>query len=101
MADSQQFTEKREYERYHVSVTAEMNMGGEGVECSTIDISAGGAKVRFKTDPFKKVVLSIPPFGDIEGEIVWKDDEYVGIKFHGNHDRMAEIVKTIVTGSRR
>lgn len=101
MADSRQFTEKREHERYHVSVAAEMNFGGEGVECLTIDLSEGGAKVRFKTDPFKKVILSIPPFGDIEGEIVWKDEEYIGVKFHGNHARMAEIVNTIVAGGRR
>jgi hypothetical protein len=101
VADSQQYIEKREHERYHVSATGEVSFGGESVECSTIDISAGGAKVRFKTDPFKNVVLSIPPFGEMEGEIVWKDEEYVGIKFHGNHDRMAEIVNTIVTGSRR
>jgi len=101
VTDSQQFTEKRVFERYHVSVGAEMTLGGESVECSTIDISAGGAKVRFKTDPFKKVVLSIPPFGELEGEIVWKDEEYVGIQFHGQNDRIAEIVKTIVTGSGR
>ena len=101
MADSQQYVEKREYERHHVSVAAEVSFGGESVECATIDISEGGAKVRFKTDPFKKVVLSIPPFGEMEGEIVWKDEEYIGIRFHGKHDRMGEIVKTIVTGSRR
>jgi hypothetical protein len=98
---TQSFVEKREHERFHVTVAAEITFGGEGVECSTIDISEGGAKVRFKTDPFKKVVLSIPPFGEFEGEIAWKDDEYVGIKFHHRHDRMAEIVKTIVTSGRR
>jgi len=101
VAESQQYVEKREHQRFHVTVAAEMNFGGESIECSTIDICEGGAKVRFKTDPFKKVVLSIPPFGDIEGEIVWKDEEYVGIRFHGKQDRMAEIVKTIVTSGRR
>lgn len=101
MAESQQFTEKRHFDRYHVNVPAELSFGGESIECSTIDISEGGAKVRFKTDPFKKIVLSIPPFGEIEGEIIWKDEEYVGIKFLGDHDRMVEIIDTIVSTARR
>ena len=102
VADTEQYTEKRHFERYHVSVPAELNFGsGESLECATIDISEGGAKIRFKADPFKKVVLSIPPFGEIEGEIIWKDDEYVGIKFQGNHDRMVEIIDTIVASTRR
>lgn len=101
MADSREFIEKRGHERFHVSAEAEVSLGGDGLECTTIDISEGGAKVRLKTDPFKKVVLSIPPFGEMEGEIVWKDEEYVGIRFHGKHDRVGEIVRTIVTGSRR
>lgn len=101
MAESQSFMEKRKYERFQVNVPAEVSFGGESVECTTLDVSEGGAKVRFKVDPFKKVVLSIPPFGEMEGEIVWKDDEYVGIKFSGNHDRMAEIIHTIVAGARR
>jgi hypothetical protein len=101
LVDTQQFTEKRNFDRYHVNVPAEISLGGESVECSTIDISEGGAKIRFKADPFKKIVLSIPPFGEIEGEIIWKDEEYVGIKFLGNHGRMAEIIETIVASARR
>lgn len=101
MAESQQFTEKRNFDRYHVNVPAELSFGDESIECSTIDISEGGAKIRFKTDPFKKIVLSIPPFGEIEGEIIWKDEEYVGIKFLGDHGRMAEIINTIVSTAKR
>ncbi len=101
MAETQQYTEKRHFERYHVSVPAEVSFGGESLECATIDISEGGAKVRFKMDPFKRITLSIPPFGEVEGEIIWKDDEYVGIKFLGDHQRMAELINTVVASARR
>jgi hypothetical protein len=101
VVDSQQYSEKRNYERYHVNVPAELSFGGESIECSAIDISEGGAKIRFKSDPFKKIILSIPPFGEIEGEVIWKDEEYVGIKFIGDQGRMVEIIDTIVASNKR
>ena len=100
MKEKDNFVEKRAHERFQVTVEAEMALGGDSVECTAIDISKGGAKVRFKQDPFKKVVLSIAPFGELIGEIVWKDDEYVGIRFDGDQGRLPEIIETIVASSR-
>ena len=101
VADSGNFSEKRAHERFQISIEAEITFGGEGMECTAIDISKGGAKVRLKRDPFKNVVLSIAPFGELSGDIVWKDDEYVGIKFHGDQGRLPEIIETIVANARK
>jgi hypothetical protein len=98
--NSENVVEKRAHERFLVNIEAEITLGNDSGECTAIDISKGGAKLRLKQDPFKNVVLSIAPFGEIRGEIIWKDDEYVGIKFHGDQERMAEIIETIVGNSR-
>ena len=31
-------------------------------------------------------------FGDFDGEIVWTDDEYIGIKFHDSHKIVVKLV---------
>ena len=95
------FVEKRAHERFQISVNAEVTFAGVTIDCATIDLSKGGAKVKFPTDLFKNVVLSIAPFGELVGDIIWKDDEYVGIKFHGDQGRLPEIIETIVASARK
>ena len=63
------------------------------------DVSAGGAKVRLKkaeidsqNSAIKRVLLHIPPFGEFEGDIVWTDDEYMGIKFYETHKTVVNML---------
>ncbi len=100
MADHQDFVERRQFERYPLLLEAEVSLGGEALASTIFDVSAGGAKVRFKVDPFKHIVLKIPPFGEFEGEVVWKDDEYVGIKFREDHEKMIGVILDTTRNSR-
>ena len=100
MTDAESFEERRQFERYPLMLEAETSLGGESLECTIFDVSAGGAKIRLKQDPFKHVVLTIPPFGEFEGEVVWKDDEYVGIKFHEDQEKMMEVIQGMSDHSR-
>jgi hypothetical protein len=40
----------------------------------------------------KTAILTIPEFGDFEGDIVWTDDEYIGIHFHENHKTTVKLI---------
>ena len=82
MSDASDFEEKRQFERYPLMLDAVVAVGGDALDITIFDVSAGGAKIRFKEDPLKHIVIKVPPFGEFEGEIMWKDDEYVGVKFN-------------------
>ena len=59
---------------------------------SPLTFPAVGRGFRFKKDRFQQVILSISPFGEFTGKIVWMDDEYVGIAFDEDHEKISEIV---------
>ncbi len=92
--------EKRQSERYPLMLDAEVGLGGEALDITIFDISAGGAKIRFKEDPLKRIVLKVPPFGEFEGEVVWQDDEYVGMKFNEDQEKMARVILEMTRRSR-
>ena len=100
MSQAPEFEEKRQFERYPLMLEAEVALGGEAIAITIFDISAGGAKVRFKEDPLKRIVLKVPPFGEFEGEVVWKDDEYVGVKFNEDQQKMADVIVDMTRQSR-
>ena len=92
-------TERRQHERYPLMLEAAMTIGGESFAAVIFDISAGGAKVQLKDAGNaaenampKTVVLDIPEYGDYEGDIIWTDDDYIGIHFHENHKTMVKLI---------
>jgi hypothetical protein len=101
MTDAPDFKEKRQFERYPLMLDATVALGGDALEMTIFDVSAGGAKIRFKKDPLKSIVLKIPPFGEFEGEVVWKDEEYVGVKFNENQEKMAGVILEMTSKLRR
>ena len=92
-------TERRQHERYPLMLEAAVNICGESFAAVIFDISAGGAKVRLKdagnaaeTAAPKTAVLDIPDYGDYEGDIVWTDDDFIGIDFHEDHKTMVKLI---------
>ena len=92
-------TERRRHERYPLMLEAAVTIGGESFAAVIFDISGGGAKVQLKDAGTaaenampKTAVLEIPEYGDYEGDIVWTDDEYIGIHFHENHKTMVKLI---------
>jgi len=99
MENSWTGTDRRQFERYPLMLEAQVTIGAERFAVLIFDISSGGAKVQ-SLDPEKvaeivlpkTVVLDIPDFGGYEGDIVWIDDEFIGIKFHENHKTMVKLI---------
>ncbi|MCH8236993.1 MAG: PilZ domain-containing protein [Proteobacteria bacterium] len=92
-------SEKRQFERLPLMLEAEVSHAERIIECVIFNVSAGGAKVRLKgagidaqKSAIKRVLLHIPPFGDFEGDIVWTDDEYMGIKFYETHKTVVNML---------
>ncbi|NQV85288.1 MAG: PilZ domain-containing protein [Rhodospirillales bacterium] len=81
-----------ECERFPIMKKAAMVFGAEIVEATIFDVSASGAKVRLDCAdlPATAIVgqmaeLKIPETGDFQGQIVWTDDEYLGLSFFDDY----------------
>jgi len=92
-------TDRRQHERYPLMLESAVTIGGESFAAVIFDISGGGAKVQLKDAGNaaenampKTVVLDIPEYGDYEGDIIWVDDDYIGILFHENHKTMVKLI---------
>lgn len=106
MNQPRNITEKRQFERYPLMLEAEVSHADQTIECVIFDVSAGGAKVRLKragidaqNSPIKHVLLHIPPFGEFEGDIVWTDDDYMGIEFYETHKAVVKMLLERVSGN--
>ena len=99
MENSWTGTDRRQFERYPLMLEAQVTIGAESFAAVIFDISAGGAKVQLKGAGKgaeialpKTAVLAIPNFGGYGGDIIWIDDEFIGIDFHENHKTMVKLI---------
>ena len=99
MTSESNMTERREQERYPLILEAAVTIGGERFAAVIFDISSDGANVRLKDAGNaaenampKTALLKIPEYGGFEGDIIWTDDEYIGIHFQENYKKMVELI---------
>lgn len=83
------FVERRHSDRFPIMLKVSVSYGDNRMDATILDVSSGGAKVRLdgagipdETVLNNGFILDIPAYGKFPGDIVWKDDEYIGIKFH-------------------
>ncbi len=84
--------ERREFERFPIMMRASVTVGDDKLEATIFDVSAGGAKVRLDGTDIPapenmapNVVLYIPAYGEFPADVVWRDEEYLGLRFHEDH----------------
>ena len=75
--------ENRKYHRASVLWPANLLCRNNNFECVIFNISANGAKVMIKNslDDDTRVTLSSPRFGALDGDIVWRSPNSLGIRF--------------------
>lgn len=64
------------------------------IDCETVDLSASGAKIRL-LEPYEcssPVTLSFD-IGSFEGDVVWQNDEFVGIRFKDDPKQVARQIE--------
>ena len=96
--------ERREFDRFPLMMTAAVAQNGGNLGAVIFDISEGGAKVQMTESPFDAatdiagpVTLLVPKFGKFEGEVIWIDDEYFGMKFNeGQNEALAAALEGLV-----
>ncbi len=99
MENSWTETDRRQFDRHPLMLDALVTIGAENFAAVIFDISASGAKVQLKDAGNaavnampKTAVLEILEYGGFEGDIVWIDDDFIGINFHETHKTMVKLI---------
>ncbi len=99
MENSWTGTDRRQFDRHPLMLEAKVTIGAESFAAVIFEISAAGAKVQLKDAGNaaenampKTAVLEIPEYGDFEGDIIWTDDDFIGINFHENHKTIVKLI---------
>lgn len=92
----------RRWRRVVVNWPAVLIRGDMRGGCTIVDISNGGAKVQaansFGSDG--EISLVGPSFGVIEGQIIWRKGEYVGLRFSQAPYQIQQRLEPLLAGSR-
>lgn len=99
MTRAMHIPERRHGERFPLTLKAEITFEEGDLDAKIYDLSPSGAKVRLNKNLLKSIVLNIPPFGVFEGEVVWTDEEYIGIKFSEDHKAIVNLILEHVGGA--
>jgi len=76
----------RRFERYETNLAAHAVQDGYEIPCQVMDISAGGARVRFDSIALQsfrgsQCRLQVPGLGSYPSEIRWRDQGEMGLAF--------------------
>ncbi len=93
MSEPERPVERQRHPRGLVLYPGTVRCGDSVGDCEVVDLSATGAKVRLEeefecTSP---ITLSFD-IGEFEGEVVWQNDEFVGISFNTNPSEVAAAI---------
>ncbi len=94
MDAQKQPTENRRFERTTVLWSGKLVYREQSVACLIVNISSGGAMVRSEDPAFyaTSVVLRNARIGDLAAEVVWRQNDELGLKFADDPETVAEII---------
>ncbi len=87
-------SESRRFERTTVLWSGQLVYREQIVACTIVNISAGGAMVRSEDPAFyaTSVVLRNARIGDLAAQVLWRQDDELGLKFADDPETVAEII---------
>jgi PilZ domain len=77
------WSDRRDQARDRVTYSGRLSYGAREYPCAVLDISAGGAQIRF-AEPvavWTIVTLYIDRFGGFHARVVWQQRDKVGLQF--------------------
>ncbi len=94
MSEPERPVERQRHPRRLVLYPGTVRCGDSVGDCEVVDLSATGAKVRLEeefecTSP---ITLSFD-IGEFEGEVVWQNEEFVGIKFDAKPNEVTSAIE--------
>ena len=94
--------ERREHPRIAVLWSGRLHAGAKGAACRVLNISAAGAKVRL-LEPLPSVPvvsLRIERFGEFPGDVIWREADFLGIRFRDDPEDIAQVFGVAVPALR-
>lgn len=91
--------ERRKLSRHAVYCDGTLVVGGKAETCKVLDISAGGAHIKFDhpVEAGQPISLKIDGCGEFECEMVWHEDTHIGgLFFLGQSRKNAQLAKKVV-----
>lgn len=87
-------SEQRRFERTTVLWSGHLVFREQMVACVIVNISAGGAMVRTEDAAFclSSVTLRNARIGDLAAEVVWRQNDELGLKFIDDHETVADVI---------
>ncbi len=84
--------DRRKLERTAVLWSGSLVCESQDIDCVIVNVSSGGALVRVENPAAckKSVVLRCPRFGELSGEITWRQDKELGIEFQDSEQVVAK-----------
>ncbi len=94
MDAGKQPSEVRRFERTTVLWSGQLIYREQIVACLIVNISSGGAMVRSEDPAFyaTSVVLRNAHIGELAAEVVWRQNDELGLKFADDPETVAEII---------
>ena len=94
MSEPERPVERQRYSRRLVLYPGTVRCGDSVGDCEVVDLSDTGAKVRLaeEFECTSPITLSFD-IGEFEGQVVWQNDEFVGIEFNANPSDVAKVIE--------
>ena len=88
----------REFKRKAVLWRATLDCGDAPLDCQVYNISAGGAKLRMNEPITRRSVVQLQGyrFGELPARIIWQQDDWVGLSFLADPDRVAHTMSNVL-----
>ena len=101
--DTADLDDRQRYPRTAVYCAAKLAAAGRAWDCEILDISAGGAKVRFPTtlDPAAELSLTIGSHGTVPVRLVWQSGQYLGVAFLCDPAASARLARNVIEAGRQ
>jgi len=87
--------ERRRALRKRVLWTGQVEATDHLINCSVLDVSLQGARVRLDDDselPKGPLAIAVSRFGTFQAEVVWSKDRMSGLRFLESVDRVANTI---------
>ena len=83
--------ERRRFRRQSVILASTLVTPHGTVQCVTVDLSLGGARIRIddKLEPLDQVTLVLAKFGRFPGHVVWRNPAEAGLQFSDPPEEVA------------
>ena len=103
LRDSEGATGGRRATRVQVLWSGNLRSGHRSSECRIVNVSMSGAKAHVSnpSELASPVILALDRFGEFYCEIVWREGDYLGLKFLADQQTIEETIGAAVPQIRR